>query len=53
MLAASELISWAEQTSRRSFEEAGEGDRNTVRWVSATVRQRGATRYQIGLYSAL
>ena len=31
MLATSELMSWAEQTSRRSFEEAGEGDRNTVR----------------------
>jgi hypothetical protein len=38
MLAASELMSWAEQTSTQSFEEAGEGDRNTVRWVSGTER---------------
>ena len=53
MLAASELMSWAEQTSKRSFEEAGEGDRNTERWVSATVRERGATRYQIELYWTL
>ena len=47
MLVASELMSWAEQTSTWSFEEAGEGDRNTVSYVSATERERGATQYQI------
>ena len=46
-LVASELMSWAEQTSTWSFEEAGEGDRNTVSYVSATERERGATQYQI------